>query len=108
MVACSQYCVSEAGELAKIVNEMGLIVIAAIERHTDPVHFASAVHRFQDALETADAAERFRSDTDLFVEELDETALAEAGLIEYRGRGDVMGPSAELAAGKVDGGMQGQ
>lgn len=97
---------SEAGELAKVVDEMGLIVIAGIERHTDPVHFASTMDRFQDALEPADAAEGLRIDTDLFVEELDEPALAEADSTEYRGDSDFMGPSAELAARKVDRGMQ--
>ena len=58
----------EPGELAKIVDEMRLIIIAAIERDIDPVNLALSMYGFQNALEPAHAAESFRREADLFVE----------------------------------------
>ena len=66
---------------AEIVNEMSLVVIAAIERDVAPANRLSAGDFFQDGLEPAHAAKKFRRHADVLLEKFDEPARAEAGFV---------------------------
>src|SRR5689334_21343476 len=70
-------------ERPKVMNEVGLVEVAAGERHISPIDRAIAVNRQQRVLEASDAAEELRRESHLFREDLDETARAEADLIGY-------------------------
>ena len=70
-----------AGKIAEIVNEMSLIVIAAIGCDVAPADRLSDGDFFQDGLEPAHAAEKFGRYADMLLEKFDEPASAEAGFV---------------------------
>src|ERR1700678_4215016 len=68
----------DTGERAEIIGEVGLVVVTAFERQRCPgyVHlFLKSSHR---KLKTAQAGPRLRRHTDLFAENLGETASADS------------------------------
>jgi hypothetical protein len=69
----------DAGKGAEIVDEMGLIEIAAIERDVGPANGTARRYAAEHTLEAANAAEEFRGQADVVLEEFDEAARAEAG-----------------------------
>ena len=66
----------QPGELAKVVYEMGLIVISATERDIGPIDLLFTMDGRQNFLEALHPAERLRRQTHLFMKNLDEAALA--------------------------------
>ena len=79
-----------AGEGLEVVDEMGLVVVAAIECDLCPIDLPGAMYRVEGLLEAAHAAEGFRRESDLLAKELDETARAEADFFrECSDGGDV-------------------
>ena len=71
---------TEAGKSFEIVDEMGLIEIAAIQRYAAPIYFAAHPDVAQNLLKALDAAEKLGRQSNLIVEDIDETAGAEADL----------------------------
>ena len=67
----------DPGEGAEIVDEMGLIEIAAGQRHCGPIHVAAQSDAVQNVLEALDAAEQFRRQANLIIENIDKAAGAE-------------------------------
>ena len=70
-----------AGEGLEVVDEMGLVVVAAIERDLCPIDLPGAVYRVEGLLEAAHAAEGFRRESDLLAKDFDEAARAEADFL---------------------------
>lgn len=60
------------------MDEMGLVVVAAIERDLCPIDLPCVVYGVEGLLEAAHAAEGFGCESDLPVKDFDETARAEA------------------------------
>jgi hypothetical protein len=69
----------DAREAAEIVDEVGLIEIAAIESDVGPANGAARRDAAKDRLEAADAAEEFGWQADVMLEEFDEATRAETG-----------------------------
>lgn len=96
----------QAGEFAKVVNEMGLIVVAARKRNIGPIDLALAMHGLEYPLEASHAAERLWFEAHLFVKNLNKAALTQTDLAEDICNADVMRPGAELPPCKPDRWMQ--
>jgi len=79
----------DTGERAEIVNEVGLIEVSAIESDVGPTNRTARGDAAQNRLEATNAAEKFRGQADVMLEELDETARTEAGFVNDSG--DVRG-----------------
>ena len=58
---------SHTSEFLEFMNEVGLVVVAAIESELAPVDIAMSVRCSNDLLKAADAAEEFRRQADLVV-----------------------------------------
>ncbi len=71
----------DSGERLEVVDEVRLIVVAAIERHLCPFNFLDRMGHLNNPLETADPREQLRSKSNLVAEQLDETALAATDLV---------------------------
>ncbi len=97
---------SHPRERLEIVDEVGLVVVAAVEGDLGPVHTGFAVDTFEDALEAADTAEGLGRQTDLVAKQLDEAALAEADAIHNTGDGGHVRSPANMGARQADSGMQ--
>jgi len=69
----------DAGEGAEVVDKVRLIEIAAIDSDIGPPNGPTRRDAAEHALETANAAKELRGQTDVILEEFDETARAEAG-----------------------------
>jgi hypothetical protein len=69
----------DAGEGAEVVDEVGLIEIAAVESDVSPANRTARRDAAKDRLEAANAAEELRGQANVMLEELDETARAETG-----------------------------
>jgi hypothetical protein len=69
----------DAREAAEVVNEMGLIEIATILSYIGPTNSAAGTDVTENRLEAANTAEKFRGQSDVILEELDEAARAETG-----------------------------
>lgn len=69
----------DAGEGAEVVDEVGLIEIAAVESDVSPANLTARRDAAKDRLEAANAAEELRGQANVLLEELDETARAETG-----------------------------
>lgn len=81
---------SEAGELAEIVNEMGLIVIATVMGNIGQLLPVTAIQDLQRILKPADAQILFGGHTDLRTEHTLEAAVTETDLcshVAYAGDG---------------------
>src|SRR5262249_20215731 len=98
---------AHAGERAEIVDEVGLVVVAAVEGDRGPFDGAAGGGSLDGALEAADAAEQFGRKAGLFAEELDESAGAEADARGDGGDGARVRVGLEFREGKADGGMEG-
>ena len=70
----------DAGEGTELVGEVGLVVIAAVEREFGPANVGSRVELANGALEALDAAPDFGREADLLAKDLRETALAPTDL----------------------------
>lgn len=73
----------DSGEGLKVVNEVGLVIVAAVERDLGPFHFVHLMQRMQYQLETAHAAIHFGRKPDLLPEKRNETPLAEPDFLCY-------------------------
>ena len=63
----------DAGERAEIVDEMGLIEVAAIQRNLGPFHALLPIHLIQGLLKAANAAKHLGREPGFIAEDLDES-----------------------------------
>src|SRR5580658_10455416 len=84
---------------------MGLIEIAARQRQVGPIHFAACSDAVQNILETLDAAEQFRRQSNLVMENVDKAAGTEADLAADFGDGWGAARVSKFMQGKIDSGM---
>jgi len=82
---------AEAGEGVEVVDEVGLVVIAAGEGELGPVDVVAAVHVLDSLLEALDAAVEFGRDADVIAEELGEAAWADSHVAGELADGDGAG-----------------
>ena len=75
----------DAGENAEIVDEVGLIKITAVESDVGPANGAAGSDSAKDRLEAANAAEKLGRQSDVMLEEFNETARTEAGFRDHFG-----------------------
>jgi len=68
----------DAGEGAEVVIEVRLVEVAAPERDVGPIDVVPAMNAVQHLLEAANPAEELGSESDLFTEDLNKPAPAEA------------------------------
>ena len=80
-------CGIDAGKFFEIMDEMGLIEIAAIRGHIRPGKIRSGANLLQHLLKAADAGEEFRCKSNFVGEKLDETARADADVVGKIGNG---------------------
>ena len=92
----------DPGKRLEVVNKMRLIVIAALERHLNPVDFANSVRCPDHLLEATDAAEQLGRQPYFVAEELDESPLAEAHLLYHSRNRRRLHSSKELLQGERD------
>src|SRR6266851_330821 len=74
----------DAGERLEVVDEVRLVEVAARERHIGPIDVRLLIHEMQHALKSPHAAEDLRRESDLFEEELLESAGADADCVDDR------------------------
>jgi len=85
-VRCSAFHIyggSDAGERLEVVNEVGLVIVTAVQRQLRPMDIAEGMRRANDSLKPTDAAETFRRQADFIAEYCDKPALAESCLFYY-------------------------
>ncbi len=88
------------------MDEVRLIVIAALERNARPIDIFPSVNRLQHVLETADAAKDFRCQTDLAVKHFNKPPGAQADSFRYRGHSVGARWMLKMFQGVGDGGVQ--
>jgi hypothetical protein len=71
------FCGAEVREESKVVNQMRLVVIAAIHGHSPPIWRDSALHRLKGSLKTLHATEQLWQHPDFPCEQLNESALTQ-------------------------------
>jgi len=65
------------------MDEMGLVVVAAIKCYDRPVDIGHAVHQTQNPLETLNTAERLGSEPDLISKYLNEPAMTKSNAVQH-------------------------
>src|ERR1700691_348742 len=96
----------DAGKGSEVVDEMGLVEIAAAQSDFRPIDaLAAADYVTQDLLETLNAAEKLGCQSDLLGEELNEAPFAQPDLIGHARDGTIR-QAAEIADGKLNGGVR--
>ena len=75
----------------EVVDEVGLVVVAAGEGEFGPVDVVASVHVLDGLLEALDAAVEFGGDADVVAEELGEAAWADSHIAGELGDGDGAG-----------------
>lgn len=75
----------DSGKTSEIMDEMGLIEVAAIQRDLRPIDFMPVAEDAQDFLKTENPAKQFWGQSDGFMEKLDEAPGAETHLINHLG-----------------------
>src|SRR5579863_4490673 len=68
----------QAGKTSKVVDEMGLIIVATPQGDVRPLHFPAGLHLGQHLLEPANAAKQFGGKANAAPERVDEMAPAQA------------------------------
>ena len=71
---------TEAGKSPEVVDEVSLIEITALQRHSGPVHLLAGPDATQDLLKAPDAAKQFWRQPHLISENVDKAPGAEADL----------------------------
>ena len=64
---------TQPGKSAKVVDEMGLIEVTALQCDIRPIHIPAHPHLAQHSLEAPHAAVQFRRQPNLVVEHIDKT-----------------------------------
>src|ERR1700683_1666571 len=94
----------DAGKGSEVVDEMGLVEIAAAQSDFRPIDaLAAAGYVTQDLLETLNAAEKLGCQSDLLGEELNEAPFAQPDLIGHA-RDRTIRQGGEISDGKLNGG----
>jgi hypothetical protein len=92
----------DAGESAKLVGEVRLIVVTAVEREFSPANVFTRMQLAYGTLESLNAAPDFRRKSYLFAKDLRKAAFAPADLARgFTNAGDI-GDALEVAKGKAD------
>ena len=78
---------ADSRKALEIMDEMGLIEVAAIQRDLRPIDFLSVAEGVQNLLKTQDPAKQFRRQSDGFIKNLDEPPGAVTCLINHLGNG---------------------
>ena len=73
---------SHSAKRLKVVDEVGLVIVAALNGHRSPVHLLrlSCCQALDDALKSQHAVELLRLHPDTLVEQVDEVLLADSDL----------------------------
>jgi len=94
------------GKIVEIADEMGLVKIAAVESNVGPGDGAAGGDVAKDTLKATDATEEFWGHADTLLEELDETARAEASLRDDVGNARSLRGYEKSRYGTVNGRMR--
>lgn len=93
------------GKRSEIVDEVGLVEVAAIQRDVGPFHSRAVLYMLQRPLEALDAAEHFGRKSSFIAKHLDKALGAKADLFADRRNGWHLGSSHEPAQRESHGGV---
>ena len=96
----------ETGKCAEVMDEMGLVIIAAIKSNARPIDLTCHVDGLQHALKAAYAAKGLGSEADLLMEELNKPARTETDSIRHGSYFVAGSGMAKFLQGKRYGGVQ--
>src|SRR5262249_40864007 len=91
---------TEAREIAKVVNHVRLVVVAARHGGLSPIDRLRAMQQRHRALKATHAGERLRRQADLVAEQANEAARAQAALLDNVA--DAPWPALECLKGMTD------